>query len=151
VMWSNTSADLVEHLSTYFSPLGPRQRSLILWDEALLSSQHASVHWPVFEAQLGALSRLAHLPESDYAELQPIVVYLEQCSRMLREERQRSAEIGEGDEAHVFKLPFLTSGVRQQAWQKLRTLGVNTDELVSLLEQHNRPARFVSAASGVVT
>jgi hypothetical protein len=156
---SNSVDRVLEQVSTYVSPLGARQRNLILWDEALMSSTHVSVHWHAFERQLGGLLRLSTFPDGSYDELRPILAYFEQCSRILKSQwkRQQSEETSTPD---VFKLPVLPPTLSQteedgsphRAWKKLLSMeDESTSQLLSLLEQSNRPARLVSTAAGVIT
>jgi hypothetical protein len=156
---SNSSASVLDQVSTYLGPFGPRQRSLILWDEALMSSTHVSVHWPTFEQQLGGLLRLSQFPDGRYDELRPILAYFEQCSRILKAQWLYQKGNGSGPPA-VFKLPTLPAtlsepeedGSPHRAWKKLLSLGEeSTGQLISVLEQANRPARLVSVAAGVIS
>jgi hypothetical protein len=156
---SNSNASVLDQVSTYLGPFGLRQRNLILWDEALMSSTHVSVHWPTFERQLGGLLRLSTFPDGRYDELRPILAYFEQCSHIIK--AQWLYQNGNGSEPPaVFKLPILPATLSQpeedgsphRAWKKLLSLGDESmGQLISVLEQANRPARLVSVAAGVIS
>ena len=150
VFMSGSSADALQQLSAYRG----QRRNLIVWDEALLSSQHVSVHWPTFERQLAALRATVDFPDGKHEELRPLVAHFERCSRILKTEWFHQRDNGTGEPARVFKLPPLIMGTElpEKALGQFHNLGdAYTGELLSVLEQSNRPARLVSTASGVVS